>query len=300
MKHTIVIMCCCFIFGISCRTEVPYDFPDFETVPVLNAVFEAGEPMWAHVSFTNKMENNPLSFCSEALVVLWSNGVVVDTLRYEDEGRYLTDSLATIGKTYELKVFVPGHDTIRATQTIPQPARILHTEHIPLVSRNEEGHMSAFRITVSTTPGELRYLRFFADGVIGGYAARHYSRIYLTGSKDDPSYIAEGIPFNVVSNALFLEDSTCTFQLDFQQGRYYNVYYYYRIYCVTVSEDYYEYERSSYIYNESRYPEFSFGGVPPYNLYSNTSNGYGIVMASAREKTDTIRITNNMSSFASF
>lgn len=291
-------------FAMACRTEVPYDISDFEKIPVLNALFEDGKSVEVHLSFSGKMGNDTLTSINQAVVLMLCNGIMVDTLVHSQDGMYVSDSVVSAGNTYKLLAIVDGYDTLRATQTIPFPCKIVKAEFIPLVRKNEDGHLAGFRITIATQPGKIGYFRFYIAArdyrYVGDSLELGYFPINAHGSENDPAFIAEGLPCNVVSNAGVVNDSTFTVQLDFQQGRYYNTYRLYSIYCLTMTKEFYEYERSSYIYNESRYPEFSFGGVPPYNLYSNVEGGYGAFLSFSSHNTDTIPVSNHMSSFAPF
>jgi hypothetical protein len=45
----------------------------------------------------------------------------------------------------------------------------------------------------------------------------------------------------------------------------------------TISYSYYQYLRQLYLYETGRYPDFSFGPMHTFPLYSNVTNGMGIL-----------------------
>lgn len=287
-KHTILLLpAVLIIIGIACRTEVEQDFPDFEKMPVLNSVLHADSSIWAHVSYSYSLGTAP-EVSKNAQVCVFRNGVCIDTLKYEDNGMYRSDSTVQSGNEYAIRAYVTAYDTVVATQHVPTPSAILNTTYIPIVTRNEEGHVSGIDVEIENTPGSDSYYMITADG----YAYGSYHKIRTNFASDDPSYIAEGMQYDIISNSYFKDERSFTVRLTYQQGMYYNEFQYYRIQLHTITPDFYEYMRSSFIYEQGRYPEFSFNGVPPYQLYSNTSNGIGICMAASSVQTDTIYIAN--------
>lgn len=292
-KPTSLICIAILILGFACRTEVPHEFPAFEQTPVINAVFTADSTMWVHVSFAQSMGNEPITTIANAQVCVFANNVCIDTLQHSANGMYVSDSTTHAGLRYVIKVLVPNYDTVTATQIVPLPSHIKQSAFVPVVSRNEEGHVAGFDVTITNTPGILSYylIRCF------GYSYGNYREIDTYFFEDDPSFIAEGIPSGVVSNSMFVTDSLFTIRLAYQQGRYYDQFQLYQIQLHHISYDYYQYMRSSYLYQKNRYPEFSFGGVTPYNLYTNTSIKHGVFLSSSVIMTDTVRIYNNYNPF---
>lgn len=282
------------VFGIfACRTEVQQAFPRYEQTPVINAVFTADSTMWVHVSFAQSMGNEPITTIPNAQVLVFCQNSCIDTLTHSGNGLYVSDSVARQGVQYTIRAVVPNYDTITATQLIPFTSHVIRSEFIPIVTHNSEGHVSGFDVTIKTTPKQLSYYMIYCFG----YSYGNYRQINTSFSEDDPSFIHEGIPSGVISNALYLNDSTLKVRLVYQQGIYYDAYQLYQIQVYHISKDFYEYMRSSYLYEKNRYPEFSFNGIAPYNLYSNTSNNHGVFMSSSVSITDTVRIYNNPSLF---
>jgi len=109
--------------AISCQNELDLDLSQNRKL-VLLATVEPGVPVDARISTTATTSSQAISFPENAFVTLEEDGILVDTLIYQNDPLaertfYLGDFIPQAGSTYTLRAEVARLPDITATTTIP-------------------------------------------------------------------------------------------------------------------------------------------------------------------------------------
>ncbi len=279
-KHLILIL---VLFTFSCRDLVEnMPFPSAPR-PVLNSLIKAGKPISVHVSLTSAMDTLQLTGMSEAIVELFVDDEFAEILYPEEGGWFISSLVAQAGKTYSLRVQIPGYEMISARTTIPKPSALLGIHHIAIAGKEEQGETyPAVHFTFENNPDEELFFE-----------------VYISSLGDlrtiiDPVLLKEGIPILLFSNQMIPEDqytmrvNYTTGSHSYHNGRWITELYTFVIELRTVSKDYYHFARQKYLYETGRFPEFGLGANTSFPLYSNVEGGYGIVAGFSSVVSDTI------------
>jgi hypothetical protein len=272
-----------FLALSGCREKVTDDFPEFIPIPVVNSFLQADSMIRVHVSFSGKMDTVPLSGINNASVTLTMNDTLARTLDRVGDGLYGNDYRATAGNAYRFNVKIPGYSDITAIDTIPVPVMITAIEHINEGGIDQDGYKyPSVRMTIPVDPDKIQY---FEVAITVNHFLDEWHR---TNFKEftDPLLLAEGLPIPVFSTER-IEGNSCTIQIDYQSGtqkfnepgthslmeRYYPFF----IELKSISKQYYQYLKQLHLYNTGRFPDFQFESYKAFPLFSNVTNGQGIV-----------------------
>jgi hypothetical protein len=266
-----------------CREIVSEDFPELTPLPVVNCLLRADSVIQVHVSFTGKLDTIPLSTNDSAMVTCFINDTMVRDLEPKGNGYYTSDLKAQAGKIYRISVSLPGYPEISATDTIPMPVSITAIEHINEGGIDEEGYKyPSICITFPVDPDQIQY---FQVTITTNYFLEKWRQ---TSLKDftDPILLAEGLPIAVFSTEK-IAGTTYTMQIDYHSGtqkfnepgthvmmeRYAPLFVEFK----SISRPYYQYLKLLNLYNTGRFPEFQFESYKAFPLFSNVTNGNGVV-----------------------
>jgi len=277
--------------SFSCREKVQDEFEPYGPVPVVNSIIQNDSLIKVHVSLARELDDEPLTPVDNATVMLYSDGEYTEDLSYQDQGIYVSDTLARVNIPYEIYVVVPGFDTVRASCIIPAKPDLLDVEHIVEAGLNSEGlAYPALEVIFETKPGELRYYEIVVNCF--RYEVIDHPRFHTV---IDPVLQNEGITEALFSNEL-IRKNTYTLHLNYSTNSYgasngeplsMNLYPLI-VELRAVNYDYYKYQKHRYLYENGRYPEFSFTSQQACQLYSNVNNGHGIFAGYSSMQTDTI------------
>jgi len=299
MKKSVYIsllFCICML--LSCRKLVTDQFPDKVPKPTINSIIQDGKRIQIHVSLSGKIDTIPLSNVENAIVQLFENGVFVEILQYFDNGFYNSTISAKQGKHYAFQVSIPNFETVRSEVYLPNSEFIRKIEHVNNAGRDADGlSCPALRITFTTNPNEQQYFELSIKIFLEGRESEWYNRPDETYPVEllnisDPVILGEGFPIPVFSNRM-IRDTVYTMYLEYTTGSSSSIngspmqmtLYPLIIELRSISESYYHYLRSFYLYNRESW----IGEIyPPHSLFSNVEGGYGIVGAFSRHTFDTI------------
>lgn len=282
-------------FLISCQDEVLTNYPEFDSKPVLTSFIIAGEPITAHISMaTGFGESTPL-FCDDATVSLFENDIFSCNMIIHEDGIYKTENIAKEDAKYTISAEVKDYKTVYGSTTIPPATDIYNFQHINIVGIDEEGHSyPGIRFSFHNAITQINYFD---------------SRIYMWESEiisflnpvyqSDSVLLNEGLPLSIFSTEIIRNAPEYEMQYNYTTGSFshnsitgartnlYPFVFEFR----SLSKEFYEYSRQLYLYETGRYPEFGIGTNNSYPVYSNVTNGYGIVAGYSYCRTDTIRPT---------
>lgn len=264
---------------LGCRDLVQDEFNDFTVVPTVNSFLIGDSLIKVHVSLSGKLDTIPITLVDNATVSCYVNDSLIGNLSSAGNGYYTGETIATAGSVYHFNVTVPGFTEMTAIDTIPEPVTLSRIEHINIAGIDEEGNTyPAIRITFPVDPVHIQYFQV-------GIRFIYYNEWRSGQFKDfsDPVLLAEGLPI-AVFNSSRIQDTTYTLHLDYttgytstQNGVATTDLFPMVVEFKTISRQYYKYLRQLYLYKTSRYPEFQFGPYKAFDLYSNITNGMGII-----------------------
>lgn len=262
-----------------CRDLVKEEFPDFDLQPVMNCILVCDSLIQVHVSLAGKLDRIPPMVVDNAAVTCSINDSVTKVLIHTGNGYYSGKTIAKSGNVYRLSVTVPGFAEMTASDTVPLQSRLRAVEHINLAGIDEEGNsFPAVRITFKVDPDAIRYYQVIIK--YDNYGSWNTGQIRTF---KDPILLAEGLPIAVFSTA-GIRDTIYTMHIDYTTGHVTSIggvswtqLFPLVVEFKTISYHYYQYLRQLYLYNFGRFPDFQFGPYKAFPLYSNVTNGMGIV-----------------------
>lgn len=280
----------------ACRKLVETDYPNFSSLPVLNSIVRAGEPLMLHVSLASKFDGNEIKGTDNAVVKLYADGEFVEDLTSLVDGEYISTIVANTLVKYQYKVHIDSFAEVSGSITLPEATPLLDLVHIAVAGQDEEG----------TTYPAVQFT-FINQPQIPQYFEARIRLLYSDGYQDvseftpeilnitDPVLLNEGLPITVFSNELIATE-TYTMYINYTTGstnsdngiNYKTNLFPFIFELRTVSKDYYLFARQKYLYNSGRFPEFGLSTNTAFPLYSNIENGYGICMGYSTVVSDTI------------
>lgn len=128
MKHTLIYLII-LALATACTKVVDLDFGETEKKLVVNCLFSANEP-WKLYLTKLKSRSDPADplVTNAAVKILADDGSVLE-LRHTGKGVYQSDQYPRKGLNYELRVDVPGYETVSASNTIPAGIEVLDIDY---------------------------------------------------------------------------------------------------------------------------------------------------------------------------
>jgi hypothetical protein len=277
---------------------VSEEFPHFPEKPTVNAFLRAGDPLQVNLTFATTIDSSDIKAIDNAIIKLYVNKQFIQELEYHNNGDYKSASVVEPGNEYKCIIVVPGFDTIKCTQLVPDITPVLNVEYIDSAGFDEESRpYFAFKLTFPNDMDKDNYFEIVRKTIVED-RGESFPYVYVSNylvAVEDPVFLNEGINRSIFSDEL-LHDPTYTIHYNFY--RYYNSKVCNDDGCInnanpeyiefrSVSEDYYRYIKQLELYHLGRYSGFE-GTLTAFPLYSNIENGYGIFAAYSYALTDTI------------
>ncbi|TNE28929.1 MAG: DUF4249 family protein [Bacteroidetes bacterium] len=284
-----------FILVLSCSKSADIDVPTAPVRLVLDAKVLQGDSATVTLrsSYPTYEEDEQIWLDSTAKIVLFENGVAVDTMKptHERQFRYISRYLTKPNTNYTVEASYVGFPSVHgSTQTLDKESDILNAEiitkegetelHFQLQDRGNYSNAYLIYVLTDSVPyRSIRYLRmesfdpsvrtFVYDGV-GSFDQESSSGIefYLSDVEFD------GATKNII---LRVADYQWEPYISFQDSL--------ELVVVEIESLWYEHEQSKYNQTRSSLGVFS----EPARIVQNVENGYGIVRA-GRVKTSYIKI----------
>ena len=285
MKFYVVLTLSLILLN-SCRELVQDKFPEFPLVPTVNSILIADSLLKVHVSMAGSIDSNQLMLVSNAEILLFVDDQLKDTLVYESDGIYLSNTKVETLKKYSCQVKIPGYATITCDDSIPFPVQLSDIVHIKQAGKNEEGiSYPAIQFTFNNNPTEKLYF----EAAIRLIQYGNEERADLEAITD-PVLLNEGLPIAVFSNELISGQSyTMTINYTTNTGNSQGMGLFPLILELrSVSHSYYQFVKQLYLYEIGRYPDGIQASSSAFQLYSNVQNAYGIFAGYSASQTDTI------------
>lgn len=279
-------------FLYSCKKIVQSEFPDIVQKPVVNSIIMQDSIIKINISLSGKLDSNDLTFVENAVISLYVDDVLTETINHSSDGMYISNIIAEPNKKYSCIINVPGYTELKCSCKIPQKNEILEISHKSLAYINEEGTIfPSITLKFRNNPDSLLYYEIAIKTLrYDSYLEENdYFNAPLVGIKD-PVIINEGLPIAVFSNKI-IPGNEYTMTLNyFTMGTSWNICESYPIIVElrSINYEYYKYAQALYLYKAQLNNESIDGRILPLSIYSNIEGGFGIFAGYSTYATDTI------------
>lgn len=156
----------------SCTSDVGFHYNVKERKLVLDCVFANNAPISAYISTNSFILDTSVVRVENALILLYENEQLVDTLRHQENGFYQSACYPKVQTSYRIEVFAEGYEPVYAKDTLPNDhfsAQILSFQKHVTTMEAIRMDLLSLRITDSN-PGldfyelELRESTVFSNG----------------------------------------------------------------------------------------------------------------------------------------
>lgn len=282
------------LFGIliliptSCTKLISDEFPEFESVPAVNSILVAGNPITFHVSLAEKIDSTSLTLVNDAVLMLSGSGSGSEVMTPVGDGFYASERIAIPGEIYSCLIQLEGYDDLYACDTVPEITEVKITGQTNRARYDDEGiWMEGIEFEFKDNPST----KDFYEVVL--YRKQHgYSDQMGLFDENSEILLNEGLEPYTTETLVFsdhmMNDSLITMNLDFQAD--------YDWVCWSpgncgpgigehnlvlelrhISQEYYRFKKHFYLYEKNRYPYFVEGTATAFSLYSNIENGQGVI-----------------------
>ncbi|HNQ68060.1 MAG TPA: DUF4249 domain-containing protein [Bacteroidales bacterium] len=296
MSKTKTIVCffviLVILFSSSCKKIVQSEFPDIEQKPVINGIIVQDSVIKINVSLSGKLDSNDLTFVENAVISLYVDDVLTETLYHSEEGMYISNIVAEPDKEYSCIVKIPDFDDVKCSCKIPPKTDILDVTLSNLAYIDAEGTIfPAVTIKFRNNPDTLLYYEVAIKNLrYDSYYERNDDFYASLVGIEDPVLINEGLPIAVFSNKIITGDEYTMTLNYFTMGTSWNLSHLYPIIVElrSINFEYYQYAQALYLYKKQLGNESIDGRILPLSIYSNVENGFGIFAGYSTNATDTI------------
>lgn len=289
--HKAVLLFVIILLAYSCRKLVQDDFANPTLKPVVNALIRAGRQAEIQLSYPANIASSRIDYIENANVQLFENGVFIEELAYEKAGVYRSNYTLNEKNNYECEIVIPEYKVIKCSTYIPSKPLVYDVEHVNQAGINEEGiSFPAVKVTFSVDTTLLEYYQ----AAITLFNIEEITTPELE-EITDKAIINEGLPIPLFSNEI-IHDTVYQLTLNYSTGLTYSSgdgIWHTGLYPLIVefrrvSEAYYNYAKSLYLYTEGYCGNSIGNNIGNFNTYSNIANGYGIFAGYSDFISDTI------------
>lgn len=289
MKHCIFLL---FTFLItSCiDTVIEIELPNHESKLVLNSSNEVGKQFRAYISHSlDPLSNSDFEFYSDAIVVLYVDDIITDTLKYIDSSSfYQSEHIAQSSSNYKLEVEHPSHTSLKSKYVSAPQVVYIKAANYSKIDINE-GQRSIIQFEfddpIQTNYYMLKIVSYFSYEFDGELINESES---LPFTSSDPS-LSDGTSefYEDFSKKALFDDHLFNGQTKTIELSYEDVYFYrsiqdsepkidsLKICLYSVGFDFYKYHKTRMQQNESE--GGAIFGNEPINVYNSFVDQDGII-----------------------
>ena len=294
MKVRISILVVALCMLAACQSQVNYNFPDnYKQSIVMNSLITPDEPISVTLSLTMPIASSSYehdsfgipsslkdpTYIDDALVIVFEDGQVLDTLSFED-GIYISEKTPKVGSQYKIEASSAKYGDCSASTYLPALPGISDIHYRNNVSVDEEGiPISQLYLKITDNDPARNYYKIFM-GVNRDEESYHgYFPVYFSRTKNNDSVLMQ-------SGTLVFDGTYLLISDEYFSGGTYNL----EAYCnwihdgsdfsvMSISESYYGYLRTKamqYYESDGFVGMHDILNVIPADIYSNVENGCGI------------------------
>lgn len=291
MKKVILFIYTSLLF-ISCEKELILEQEDIDRKLVVNCIFSPDTNFRVFVGYTQPMNEVDSIYAQDALVILFENNAVIDTMSYELGGWYSSPYLPQVNESYQIQV-LDGNNIAFASSYVPDSIQNFTGTYELIYNQSGGGNNPSY---------EIEYIYKFSDPPESNFYHIMEGIYFQTPENyqhlSDPSVLAD--------SELKFEPGSLFFSDDLFNGDTVNI----TINLIhlgglggqpapfsgsvkSTSEEYYLFMKSwvKHKFNQNTSSNLEdpitvqFQGAPT-ELYSNVSGGYGIFAGFYKTQTD--------------
>ena len=277
------------VLSTSCIKEVDYLAPTFTSQLVLSSIINPDSLIKAHVGKTISITDTSSAIVENASVLLFENGVLIDTLDYQSDGWYVSNVYPQVGFNYRLETIHPNFSSVSAECKVPPPPQLDSLFFTVGETLDQEGlPITRFTLRLNDPDPNVNYYELILysgnplDPMIQPIPSTRITQL------DDPTLIADA-NWNYAPSTLFFSDALFNgmsgeVSFNMKWGGYPTAgdspYY---IELRNISSSYYQYLKSWSVHRfnqnstqNTQDPLTLLFQGDPVELYTNVNNGYGI------------------------
>jgi hypothetical protein len=256
---------------------------------VLSSIINPDSLIKAHVGKTISITDTSSAIVENASVLLFENGVLIDTLDYQSDGWYVSNVYPQVGFNYRLETIHPNFSSVSAECKVPPPPQLDSLFFTVGETLDQEGlPITRFTLRLNDPDPNVNYYELILysgnplDPMIQPIPSTRITQL------DDPTLIADA-NWNYAPSTLFFSDALFNgmsgeVSFNMKWGGYPTAgdspYY---IELRNISSSYYQYLKSWSVHRfnqnstqNTQDPLTLLFQGDPVELYTNVNNGYGI------------------------
>ncbi|MFA6925015.1 MAG: DUF4249 domain-containing protein [Bacteroidales bacterium] len=289
-----------FLIFLSCNKEIEIKIPEKKPKLVVNCTlvpFTLPMPKTLYFdikSSTHIFDTTKNTTIKDAIVLLYSNGNFLDTIRYVDSVKNYPVKLSmypVTGQNLNMKVIKDGYESVSASTTIPSKVIITDTSVTPIAYYDETGTVfSEIKITFTDPANEVNFYEIAVSNI--AYSNFDDQTIYynlttadkiITSESYYPSLIRLDVnkPKYLLFNDKQINGQEHNLTIYYSPPQIEDTYRYISdhfisIHLRNVTEEYYKFKTTMIQQMYSRTEDILYGVGEPLNVFTNIQNGYGI------------------------
>lgn len=274
--------CLVLVFHSGCEQVVELEWPDQDPQLVVNCLMESDSVITAFANRSQGIQDTgEVKPVTDALLILKENGVVVDTMRHDSDGKYISPRgvIAVAGRSYTIEGSAAGLPSTVGTFTLPLPPTVLNIRYRDSAYYESGSYSDELSFDIEDPAGVANYYTFSgrATGfeIIDNDTVMYNYDFYLP--TDDPIVIAD-----LLSNGNMCEDQS----FDGTRRRFrmkvgtewHDVTPLMTFSVAHCSESYFRYSQTLNAYYDASFNPFA----EPVRVYSNMTPGMGFIGGSTK------------------
>ena len=283
---------------VSCSKDIEIDIPEKEKKLVLYSTivpFTLPQPKLNgfYISETRHIFDTTKTNVKDAIILLYINDVITDTIYYSEEGNYYPMKLEHYpkpGENFRVEVERGNFPKLIAETSIPSKVEITNCELIPFAFLNEEG-MPVSEITLSfkDPADEINYYEIAVSPANFSYENDENFKRLTTNDRiiTSESYYPDAIRFDVPNPKFLLFNDSEINGKEHTLKIYYNAPFihsendfipshYITVHFRNVSREYYYFKTSLIKQSYNKREDILYGIGEPVEVYTNVVNGFGV------------------------
>ena len=299
MKKIIILSVAIILIITACEKKLDIDIPEGEKHIVVNGLITPDSLLAVSVSKSqNILEDDDISFLTDAAVKLFGNDIFVENLLHVNSGVYISTLIPEIGVNYKINVDYNNLKSVVADMILKNPVEIVSVDTTVEVHTNDYGGGDTYQeyeihykikieddgntndyyfLALSLIQPLYEYDEYGLPTFVGYEETNEYFNTNDPAFRDNNEFTLDGMFGSVFTDELF---NGTQYTLNISTGHFFDGYYrkldgeeyIIKVKLLTVTEDIYRYIISYNLNQKTKYDPFA----QPVQIYSNIENGLGL------------------------
>jgi len=282
----------------SCSKDIEIEIPEKEKKLVLYSTivpftFPQPKHNGFNISETRQIFDTTKSNVKDAIIFLYIDDVITDTIYYSEEGNNYPMKLEHYpkpGENFRIEVERVNFPQLIAETSIPSKVSITDCELIPFAFLNEEGRpVSEVSLSFTDPANEINYYEIAISPANFNYENDENFKRLTTNDRiiTSESYYPDAIRFDVPNPKFLLFNDSEINGKEHTLKIYYNAsfkrsetnyipHHYITVHFRSVSREYYYFKTSLIKQSYNKREDILYGIGEPVEVYTNIINGFGV------------------------